>query len=69
MLCEPCEAKTVAAADQAERDRLEVEAAVTAEKAHGWRSRFGPCWRTGIPWTGLEGTCSVATGAYSRLRR
>ncbi|MET9887637.1 replication-relaxation family protein [Streptomyces sp. NPDC006430] len=44
-LCEPCEAKTVAAADQAERDRLEAEAAETAEtaeKARGWRSRFRP---------------------------
>lgn len=42
-LCEPCEAKTVATEDQAERDRLEQEAAETAEKApSGWRSRFRP---------------------------
>ncbi|MCX4808810.1 hypothetical protein OG594_45950 [Streptomyces sp. NBC_01214] len=41
-LCEPCEADTVAAADQAERNRLEAEAAATAEKARGWRSRFRP---------------------------
>lgn len=41
-LCEPCEDKTVAAEDQAERDRLEQEAAETAEKARGWRSRFRP---------------------------
>ncbi len=41
-LCEPCEAKAVAAADQAERDRLEQEAAETAEKARCWRSRFRP---------------------------
>ncbi|GHB32556.1 replication-relaxation family protein [Streptomyces chryseus] len=41
-LCRPCEQKTVAAADQAERDRLEAEAAETAEKARGWRSRFRP---------------------------
>ncbi|MFD5513532.1 hypothetical protein ACFWIB_38140 [Streptomyces sp. NPDC127051] len=30
--CEPCEAKTVAAADQAERDRLVQEVAATAER-------------------------------------
>ncbi|ATZ22027.1 hypothetical protein SLAV_38905 [Streptomyces lavendulae subsp. lavendulae] len=43
-LCEPCEAKTVAAEDQAERDRPEQEAAIaeTAEKARGWRARFRP---------------------------
>ncbi|WP_406514030.1 hypothetical protein OG851_40480 [Streptomyces sp. NBC_00161] len=34
--------KAVAAAEQAERDRLEAEAAATAEKARGWRSRFRP---------------------------
>ncbi|WP_411107678.1 hypothetical protein [Streptomyces sp. cmx-4-9] len=34
-LCEPCE-------DKAERDRLEAEAAATAEKARGWRSRLRP---------------------------
>ncbi|MFD6185031.1 hypothetical protein [Streptomyces goshikiensis] len=36
-LCETCEEKAVAAADQAERDRSEVEAAATAENARGWR--------------------------------
>ncbi|MFE3865498.1 hypothetical protein ACFXPT_34485 [Streptomyces goshikiensis] len=41
-LCEPCEAKTVATEDQAERNRLEREATETAEKACGWRSRFRP---------------------------
>ncbi|WP_369776368.1 hypothetical protein [Streptomyces sp. R33] len=41
-LCEPCEATAVAAADQAERDRLEAEAAAMAEKVRGWRSRFRP---------------------------
>ncbi|MGW6884407.1 hypothetical protein ACWGEU_29575 [Streptomyces goshikiensis] len=39
-LCEPCEAKAVAAAAWAERDRLEAEVAATAEKAGGWLSRF-----------------------------
>ncbi|MEU9032777.1 replication-relaxation family protein [Streptomyces sp. NPDC048383] len=39
-LCEPCETETVAAADQAERDRREAEAEPTAEKARSWRSRF-----------------------------
>ncbi|MGW4690653.1 hypothetical protein ACWEPM_38050 [Streptomyces sp. NPDC004244] len=41
-LCGPCETKTVAAANQAERDRLEAEAAATADTARGWRSRFRP---------------------------
>lgn len=41
-LCKPCQDKALAAADQAERDRLEAEAAETAEKARGWRSRFRP---------------------------
>ncbi|MFF2404624.1 hypothetical protein ACWCY1_27675 [Streptomyces goshikiensis] len=39
-LCEPFEAKAVAAAAWAERDRLEAEVAATAEKAGGWLSRF-----------------------------
>ncbi|MFH8642553.1 hypothetical protein [Streptomyces goshikiensis] len=39
-LCEPCEAKAVAAADRAEHDRLKAEVAATAEKAGGWFSRF-----------------------------
>lgn len=48
-LCEPCEDKTLAAQDQAERDRLAAEAAATAEKARGWRSRFRPGHAQGDP--------------------
>ncbi|MET9695044.1 hypothetical protein ABZY81_42875 [Streptomyces sp. NPDC006514] len=66
-LCEPCEDKTVAAADQAERDRLEAEATVTAEKARGCRSRFRPGQAPLSRWRQKTGTHAVRAPAKNAM--